>query len=512
MDVSNGLTRSPSPLAHGNVRVSQAPVATFDDRHYGLAKPPHLKFHTVPPIQAHQHVFLNDGNVKASGQSLWEHGYPSPLNQRLVLETGDQADQVHISHTHYGQLNIRVNDQLYHFASHDKEGQALKFHLKTHGGNDNVSIDANVMQPITIETGDGDDWVRAGGGYTRVFGGNGNDVVRLGSGMGYAEGNDGDDIIMGGPGDNVVYGNNGNDRLYAGAGPRHKKSYMDGGNGNDQLYAGNGHTVLQGGTGNDRLIGHDQTTFYTGIGADTVIANRPGDAIYAKASDTIKHLNGSVLTAVSAHDGPILGVVINGSADFIQRVEDDLALLRTSPQGQQMLAEMEAVALRNGAPVTIVEDPSDTESSYVYGSQELKALLQDERAPVSDEDPKWGFMINGVPGSRADRAQIHYNRSHLNVLAGVTQLPIVGLYHEMVHAYNAGNGTTFTGTTQEDVEGQPHDIHNSERQAVGLPTTAQPFDFDNDPATPPTASNPKAFTENALNKEMGRPLRKQYAG
>lgn len=258
-----------------------------------------------------------------------------PLNQRLVLETGGQADQVHISQTHYGQLNIRVNDQLYHFASHDKEGQALKFHLKTHGGNDNVSIDANVMQPITIETGDGDDWVRAGGGYTRVFGGNGNDVVRLGSGMGYAEGNDGDDIIMGGPGDNVVYGNNGNDRLYAGAGPRHKKSYMDGGNGNDQLYAGNGHTVLQGGTGNDRLIGHDQTTFYTGIGADTVIANRPGDAIYATPSDTIKHLNGSVLTAVSVHDGPILGVVIKGSADFIQRVEDDLALLRTSPKASR---------------------------------------------------------------------------------------------------------------------------------------------------------------------------------
>jgi len=517
MDVSNS---NPHPLPRAQnsapplpaVRAAPGTAATFDNSHYGLTKPAHLKLNPATPIQAHQHTFLNDGNLKASGHSVWEHGYSFSLNNSLILETSDHADQVHISQASDDQLNVRINGRLYRFASLDNDGKPLALHVKTHGGNDNVCIDANVMQPIVIEAGNGDDRVQAGGGYTRVFGGNGNDVVRLGSGLGYAEGNDGDDLLMGGTGDSVLYGNNGNDRLYAGAGSSRKTSYLDGGNGNDRLYAGSGHTVLHGGAGNDRLIGHDRSTFYSGKGCDTVIANRPGDRIYAKPGDSIKHLNGSVLTTVSVHAGPIKGFVIKGSPAFIQRVEDDLTLLRSSPQGQQMLAEMAAAAQRNGAPVTLVEDRLEAGSGYIYGSQELKALLQNERAPVVGDDPRWGFMVDGVPGSRADRAHIEYNRSQLNVMAGTTYAPIIGLYHEMAHAYNAANGTALTGSTLEVVEGEAHEVPNSERQAVGLESSATAFDFDNDPATPATTTNPKAFTENALNEEMGKPPRAQYAG
>lgn len=513
MDVFNGSTRLLPRLLDGVPSLPAVrPVATFDTGHYGLAKPAHLQFLPGTSIQTYLHPFLNDGNLKASGQSIWERGYSFSLNNSLLLETGNDADQVHISQASDDQLNIRLNGRLYRFASHDNDGKPLTLYLKTHGGNDHVHIDANVMQPIVIEAGDGNDRIQAGGGDTRVFGGNGNDVVRLGSGLGYAEGNDGDDLLMGGSGDSVLYGNNGNDRLYAGAGSRRKASYLDGGNGNDRLYAGSGHTVLHGGTGHDRLIGHDRSTFYTGDGYDTVIANRPGDRIYAQPGDSINHLNGSLLTAVPAHPGPIKGFAIKGSAAFIQRVEDDLALLRHSPQGQQMLAEMDAAADRNGAPVTIVEDRQENGSGYIYGSQELLALLQDERAPVVGDDPKWGFMVDGVPGSRADRARIEYNRSQLNPSAGTTHPPIIGLYHEMAHAYNAANGTAFTGSTQEVFEGQAHEVPNSERQAVGLESSAAAFDFDNDPATPAITTNPKPFTENALNEEMGRPLRAQYVG
>lgn len=143
----------------------------------------------------------------------------------------------------------------------------------------------------------------------------------------------------------------------------------------------------------------------------------------------------------------------------------------------------------------MVEDLLDTGSGYTYGSQELKALLQYERPPVVGGDPKWGFMVDGVPGSRADRAEISYNCSALEVLAGVTYSPITVLYHEMVHAYDAGNGTALAGTTVEMFKGESFDVPNSERQAVGLPTT---------PEFPP---NPKPFTENALNEEMGKLLR-----
>lgn len=517
MDVSHGVARSQlTPSVHTHPPTVgcplTSPVAVFDNTQYAPAKAPELALTPGNPTQAHQHPFFDDGNLKASGQSVWEHDITYSVSNSLILETGDGADQVHISQTRHGQLNVCVNGRLYVFASHDEDGKPLTFHLKTHGGNDNVHIDANVVQPITVHAGEGDDRVRAGGGYTRLFGGKGNDVLHLGNGIGYAEGNDGDDMIFGGTGDNVIYGNNGNDRLYAGAGPKSKTSYLDGGNGNDRLYAGNGHTVLHGGAGDDRLIGHDRSTFYTGSGRDTLIANRPGDLIYGKPGDVINRLNGSVFTAVSAETLPLNGFTIKGSADFVQRVEDDLALLRASPQGKQMLAEMDAIARRNGAPVTIVEDHVDTGSGYVYGSKELKALLHDERPPVPGEDPKWGFMVDGVPGSRADRAEITYNRSALDVLAGVTYSPITTLYHEMVHAWNAANGTALTGSTAEVFEGESLDTPNSERQAVGLPTSAKPYDFDKDPTTPATTTNPPPFTENTLLKEMGKSPRRQYVG
>lgn len=500
MDVSKLITLAHPSQPNGAHSSTAACPAVFSNSQYTPAQRPRPALTPDNPVQAHQHPFLDDGTLKASGQSVWEQDNPFSLNNSLILETGDKADQIQISQTRPGQLDIRVNGQLYRFDSDDKDGTPLTFHLKTHGGNDNIRIDPNVTQPITVDAGDGDDRVRAGGGYTRLFGGKGNDVLHLGSGLGYAEGNDGDDLIFGGSGDNVIYGNNGNDRLYASAGPKSKTSYLDGGNGNDRLYAGNGHTVLHGGAGDDRLIGHDRSTFYTGSGSDAVVANRPGDLIYAEASDTIAHLNGSALTTVTIDQTSLEGFVITGSAAFIQRVEDDLALLRSSPQGKHMLAEMNAIARRNGAPVTLVEDHADTGSGYIYGSQELKTLLQYERPPAVGDDPKWGFMVDGVPGSRADRAEIAYNRSALEVLAGVTYSPITVLYHEMVHAYNAGNGTALAGSTAETVDGERHDIPNSERQAVGLPTQ---------PATTP---NPKPFTENALNEEMGKPLRTQYLG
>lgn len=494
MEVSKSLENTHRPPLKDEHDSTQAPVASVENSRYVPAVAPQLPFTPDNQIQAYIQPVLNDGNLKVSCQSIWEQDVTYSLQNSLILETGDKADQIHVSQTRAGQMDVRVNGQLYRFDSEDKEGYPLTFHFKTHGGDDDVRIDANVTQPIVVEAGDGNDRVRAGGGYTRLLGGKGDDVLRLGSGLGYAEGNDGDDTLIGGKGHNVMYGNNGNDRLYAGAGPQSKTSYLDGGNGNDRLYAGNGHTVLHGGAGDDRLIGHDRTRFYTGDGRDTVIANRPGDLIYANPGDTINHVNGSLLTAVSAASEPQTGFVIKGSAEFIQRVEDDLALLRLSPSGKQMLAAMNAIAQRNGAPVTIVEDLIDLGSGYVYGSQELKSLFGYERAPIVGDDPKWGFMVDGVAGSRADRAQISYNRSAVETLAGVTYAPITALYHEMVHAWNAANGNALAGTTRYGND----DVPNSELQAVGLPTT------------PANTLNPKALSENALHEEMGKPLRSQY--
>ena len=45
---------------------------------------------------------------------------------------------------------------------------------------------------------------------------------------------------------------------------------------------------------------------------------------------------------------------------------------------------------------------------------------------------------------------------------------------------------------------------------MGLPCGVEPFDFDKDPATPPTTTNPKPYSENGMREELGLPLRKTY--
>jgi len=52
-------------------------------------------------------------------------------------------------------------------------------------------------------------------------------------------------------------------------------------------------------------------------------------------------------------------------------------------------------------------------------------------------------------------------------------------------------------------------VSNQELQALGLPTSAAPFDFDHDPDTAPTTTNPEPFSENGLRRELGLPLRLQ---
>jgi len=91
-------------------------------------------------------------------------------------------------------------------------------------------------------------------------------------------------------------------------------------------------------------------------------------------------------------------------------------------------------------------------------------------------------------------------------------VPLASLYHELCHAYNYVTGTVFSGTTPEQLyPGMPaHQTANEELQAIGLPADFPPFDFDKDPLTPPTNTNPPPYTENGILQELGLPLRKRY--
>ncbi|WP_395608774.1 M91 family zinc metallopeptidase [Pseudomonas sp. B22129] len=482
-------------------------------------QPPAANNPLTPPVAApiihrEKQKLVDDGTLSASRLLIRENsnpGGPKLLEEVFTLETGDTSDVIHISQRPDGQLHVQVNGRDYAFDTSKGHPTLQHFlYIKTNGGDDRITIAPNVTFKVEIRAGDGDDTVQAGSGETRVYGGRGNDQIRLGSGTGYAEGNEGDDTIMGGTGHAVMYGNGGHDRLYAGSGPSTKHNHLDGGTGDDQLYAGNGYSVLNGGPGNDLLVGHDHTAFYTGEGRNTVWANSIKARIYAQATDRLIGAQNSSVTYVKPSEAGRQAFSIEGPADFIQRVEDDLALLRASPQGQKMLEALDKAALQNGGPVNIV--PSNGHGdSYDFWSTALQKLEDAHQLVYVPDAPRDGYIKDGVAGARADKATIFYDPADIHE-DGDVLLPLLLLYHEMAHAWNGANGTFLPGSsdpTQDHPErpGPP----NAELQAVGLATNAPPFDFDNDPSTPPTSTNPAPFSENSLNQEMGKPLRQRYA-
>src|SRR3546814_1664839 len=82
----------------------------------------------------------------------------------------------------------------------------------------------------------------------------------------------------------------------------------------------------------------------------------------------------------------------------------------------------------------------------------------------------------------------------------------------MSHAYNGVNGTFLPGTYTGPGPASPtptRQIPNAERQAVGLATTADPYDFGD--GSGPITHNPTALSENGLRAAMGLEWRPSYA-
>ncbi|WLH82168.1 M91 family zinc metallopeptidase [Pseudomonas sp. FP2338] len=458
-------------------------------------------------------TLIDDGYVKITQQAKWDIYAQPPKIERvtLTLETGNAADTLHVGNNPDGSLQVQINGKSYRFDAKGKNGEPIELHIKTNGGHDHLTISPTVDNPVTFEGGDGNDTFIAGAGRTRALGGAGDDKLWLGSGTGYAEGNDGDDLIVGGTGNAVIYGGNGKDHLYAGIGPADKQSYVDGGSGDDHLYAGSGHSVLHGGKGDDHLLGTDRTTFYTGKGRDRIWNNRPGDLIYAKAGDAYDRSQGSKFVEVKPSFAGNDGFEVSGDAEFKQRVDDDFEFLRSSPNGQKILADMDKEAPKAGAKVTIQK--ATVANSYSFRSFELGRLPSEQFKKIDLDDPRYGRVIGNKPGSRADAGAVNYDPMDTGDERFFTP-PVVNLVHEIGHAYNGATGTNLPGYTLDRSASDPaitDYIHNTEFQVVGLPgSTAQPFDFDNDPSTPPTTINPEHFTENGMHREMGRPLRKSY--
>lgn len=467
------------------VDVDDAPRSAVDDaiEIQGTGTGTRLPSGQTPDGKPIQTARLHQGEqaTVTREQTLADAGFGQRYvsSDQVVFTTGAGNDDVQVTQRDDGTLDVSINDEAY--AVRLGDGQELT--IRSGAGNDVINVASNVRVNIVVDGGAGDDSITTGAGDDRVDGGSGDDVIAGGAGRNDLFGNSGADAIQGGDDVNIVHGGDGDDILRAGAGT----NFIEGGAGADAIHGGGRSDILSGGTGNDRIVANDGR-IYAGAGEDVIDGAGVGATVYAEVGDLVNAAIGARPTVVNVEIDSSVGstITVEGSEAFRQRVQAEMDFLRSSPSGQQMLAEFDTAAAAKGNSLTIKE-------------------LANEQNGYAQTFSRDADIRNGRAGAGGD-VDISYNPSfHMDGFPA----PVVVLYHEMSHAYNGVNGTFQPGTYRGEGP-DSGSVPNAERQAVGLETSAAPFDFDNNPATPATTSNPDHLTENGLREELGMPDRPSY--
>lgn len=422
----------------------------------------------------------SDGQVDVARERTVAQGYVS--RDQVVFTTGTGDDDVGVTQRDDGTLDVVVNGESYEVRL--AEGQELT--LRTGAGNDTIQVAPNVKVNVVVDAGAGDNALDiAGDGDNRISTGNGDDTIRVsGDGRNDIHTTGGTNEIFGGSGVNVIYGGDGSDTIHAGSGT----NYIEAGRGDDVIHGGGTFDILSAGGGDDVVhVGGGRSTVYAGAGGDTIEGAHAQTTVYSQVGDIVSAATGARPTVVNVEiDNTVgdRGVRVQGSEAFVQRMQSELDFLRASPNGQQMMAEFDRAAEAKGNTVTIRE-LSNEDNGYAQTFS-------------NDAD-----IVNGRPGAGGD-VTISYNPSfHMDAFPA----PSVVLFHEMSHAYNGVNGTFLQGTYRGTGPDSGR-VPNAERQAVGLETSATPYDFD---GTGPLTHNPIHLTENGIRRELGMPDRPSYA-
>lgn len=401
-----------------------------------------------------------------------------------IVNTGGGDDTVRLTRDLLtGRTVLVVNGQRYLLP----ESQHVV--IRGGGGNDTIELPGSAGLRLTVSGSEGDDRITGGGGGEKLLGldgddeidaGPGDDRVVGGAGRDYLDGQDGDDHVEGGVGDDTGYGLGGDDTLIGGEG----QDFQEGGAGADQLVGSSGDDVLSGGTGDDAITGGaGDDVDYAGTGSDHVEGGTGRDTGYVEDGDRGHDVEQQVTVEVP---DTTYFFRIEGSPEFVARVEADIDMLRSSPAGQQMLANLQA--------------GQDDTGFLGFNKDTLTIREYDNPA-----DPNNSTASHDGHGNY----EIDYNTriDHLGTPGGEVQgPPSVVLYHELAHVYDYLNGTSFPGDYQGD-DTLNHGTENDERQAAGLP-----IDHDSDPETPERIDpdHPYQYTENGLRDEMGVPHRDHY--
>ncbi|MBN1210728.1 MAG: alkaline phosphatase [Myxococcaceae bacterium] len=394
---------------------------------------------------------------------------------RTVVDLGPGNNTATVSQSPDGHMHITSDGQTVELT----EQQAQRVTIVGGDGNDTITVTNSVVTDLRVEGGkghdtlrgserndvlvggEGDDVIQGGGGSDTLIGKEGNDNISGGDGDDYIEGGAGNDNLSGQDGRDVLYGLDGNDNLSGGDG----QDYLDGSKGDDNLSGNGGNDVLMGGRDNDSLSGGDgDDVLAGGVGTNSVEGGEGLDTTYHVPEGT----------------QPGSSITVSGDPDFQARVESDLEALRSTPAGREMLYALD----NSGRTTTIVQ----TDEGNAAG-------------PSNGDDAD--LRPDGTPGPGTD-STVWYNPSRTS-LGGedwMTRPPLVGLFHELVHAYNFNTGTWPNG---EVVQPNGTVVNNGEREAVGLP-----YDHDGDQLPDAGVPAPDHPTENQLRDELGLPTRPRY--
>lgn len=426
--------------------------------------------------------------------------YAVPID-RLVFRATTPRASICVTKDKDDWLLIDLNHERYRIKP-ASASQIVEIH--TLHGNDTVYIADTLKNPFHVETGPGHDTVVTNAAKTVIKTGTGDDTVMTLEGTSYIETGEGNDIVnANGSGTTIAYTGKGADFFRGGAGT----AFINAGEEDDVIVGGRGHNILCGAEGDDLITaGPDSNVIYPGPGENILNELKNSDTVFTEKEPTYL-LEGSLVPRnesrntsgvnqkntfiVSAEPLSQSGLIIQGSEAFIERVQNDLKLLLGSEVGQKLLTELSRSIRASQKPITIAELKHVKNNLYIPSIGDGRSYIQ--------------VGASGLPDFGGS---IYYNPS----FAKSGSIPLASLYHELCHAYNFVTGTRFIGSSPDGHSGTkkaPY-VDNVELQAVGLPCHVSPFDFDNDPTTPPLTTNPVPFTENGLLTELGLPLRKTY--
>lgn len=305
-----------------------------------------------------------------------------------------------------------------------------------------------------IEGGLGNDYIRSGSGDDVIYGLNGNDIIKSGNGDDYVDGGKGNDNIDVNFGNNIVFG----------------------GNGDDVIKAGNGDNVLVGGRGSDSIKAGEGENKITADSADKVKAGEYSKTSHVESIDIPENITANAIHGSTS--APVTGN--NSNMGFTERVQSDLASLAALSTGQTMLNALG----ENGKSINIVDTDAGNYCSYYQDGATLK------------EDGSASYGSDSTVAYNRARTLISYDDWG-------KRPPIVGMYHEMSHSYDAGAGVldsrffNYDGTPAENADNGG--VKAAELQAVGLGEVSDQVQM-----------NPEGISENALRKALNLERRDKY--